>query len=44
MEQQAIKLVDIVHGDREVDFQERAPSDKVVAKPAAKATSKGTAA
>jgi biopolymer transport protein ExbB len=22
MEQQAIKLVDIVHGDREVDFQE----------------------
>lgn len=23
MEQQAIKLVDIVHGDREVDFQER---------------------
>jgi biopolymer transport protein ExbB len=24
MEQQAIKLVDIVHGDREVDFQERA--------------------
>lgn len=44
MEQQAIKLVDIVHGDREVDFQERAPSNKVVAKPAAKATSKGTAA
>ncbi|HEX5277155.1 MAG TPA: MotA/TolQ/ExbB proton channel family protein [Fluviicoccus sp.] len=25
MEQQAIKLVDIVHGDREVDFQEVAP-------------------
>jgi biopolymer transport protein ExbB len=24
MEQQAIKLVDIVHGDREVDFQEQA--------------------
>lgn len=24
MEQQAIKLVDIVHGDREVDFQEKA--------------------
>lgn len=24
MEQQAIKLVDIVHGDREVDFEERA--------------------
>jgi biopolymer transport protein ExbB len=24
MEQQAIKLVDIVHGDREVDFQETA--------------------
>jgi biopolymer transport protein ExbB len=25
MEQQAIKLVDIVHGDREVDFQEVSP-------------------
>lgn len=40
MEQQAIKLVDIVHGDREVDFQERAPAGK----PAAKAQAKGTAA
>lgn len=40
MEQQAIKLVDIVHGDREVDFQERAPAGK----PAAKAPAKGTAA
>jgi len=27
MEQQAIKLVDIVHGDREVDFQERPAAD-----------------
>lgn len=28
MEQQAIKLVDIVHGDREVDFQERVTPGK----------------
>lgn len=27
MEQQAIKLVDIVHGDREVDFQDRAAAE-----------------
>jgi len=32
MEQQAIKLVDIVHGDREVDFQEVAKAGKPVAK------------
>ncbi len=30
MEQQAIKLVDIVHGDREVDFQEKAAEPKPV--------------
>lgn len=35
MEQQAIKLVDIVHGDREVDFQERA-----AARPAKAASAK----
>lgn len=28
MEQQAIKLVDIVHGDREVDFQDKAAAGK----------------
>ncbi|HQV41301.1 MAG: MotA/TolQ/ExbB proton channel family protein [Moraxellaceae bacterium] len=44
MEQQAIKLVDIVHGDREVDFQERVTAEKPVAKKPAKASSKGTAA
>lgn len=44
MEQQAIKLVDIVHGDREVDFQERVPAEKPAAKKSAKASSKGTAA
>jgi biopolymer transport protein ExbB len=32
MEQQAIKLVDIVHGDREVDFQEKAVPAKAAAR------------
>lgn len=36
MEQQAIKLVDIVHGDREVDFQERAKTAKPSKAPASK--------
>lgn len=36
MEQQAIKLVDIVHGDREVDFQEHAPAAKPTKAPSAK--------
>ncbi len=40
MEQQAIKLVDIVHGDREVDFQEKAAP----AKPARDAKAQGTTA
>lgn len=39
MEQQAIKLVDIVHGDREVDFQER-----VVAKDKTKGRTRESAA
>lgn len=40
MEQQAIKLVDIVHGDREVDFQERAQPGKPAKAPAAPRASK----
>ncbi len=36
MEQQAIKLVDIVHGDREVDFQERAKAGKPAKAPVTK--------
>lgn len=36
MEQQAIKLVDIVHGDREVDFQERVKAAKPSKAPASK--------
>ncbi|MGH8494070.1 MAG: MotA/TolQ/ExbB proton channel family protein [Moraxellaceae bacterium] len=32
MEQQAIKLVDIVHGDREVDFQEKTEKSKPAAR------------